>query len=347
MARERRGAWSHPHAGSTDPNPRSRSCDDAVHRTRPTPSSPTCVPVRRPSTNPWPAPVRLALARQRLADSQRAYATGDTAQATTLALSAYLDGVEPIGADAGRARHAALTARDRNRHGPLPQPTGPPLGPGGYRRTGDADQHALFDRAEAVLQNTHTDTTTAFLGSFTILVREGLGGVADRDRHDRVPAQGRAPRGAALCACWLDRCLAGRRGDVGGGNLSCRHQRRQPRSDRRRVGAVRRRGTPERGHLDAPEELGRPLAAISAREAVGGAVAALGNLPVRAGVRGGVSRGVRDDPVLHRDVERTGFRRHPRGLGDRQRGPGRSGVLDAAHEQALCRSAGSSRSVLS
>jgi len=32
----------------------------------------------------------------------------------------------------------------------------------------------LFDRAEAVLQNTHTDTTTAFLGSFTILVREGL-----------------------------------------------------------------------------------------------------------------------------------------------------------------------------
>ena len=35
-------------------------------------------------------------ARQRLADSQRAYAAGDTAQARSLALSAYLDGVEPV-----------------------------------------------------------------------------------------------------------------------------------------------------------------------------------------------------------------------------------------------------------
>ncbi len=33
---------------------------------------------------------------------------------------------------------------------------------------------ALFDRAEAVLQATHTDPVTAFLGSFTILLREGL-----------------------------------------------------------------------------------------------------------------------------------------------------------------------------
>jgi high-affinity iron transporter len=32
----------------------------------------------------------------------------------------------------------------------------------------------LFDRAETALQDTYTDTTTAFLGSFTILVREGL-----------------------------------------------------------------------------------------------------------------------------------------------------------------------------
>ena len=33
---------------------------------------------------------------------------------------------------------------------------------------------ALFDRAETVLQASHNDTMTAFLGSFTILLREGL-----------------------------------------------------------------------------------------------------------------------------------------------------------------------------
>ncbi|MFC6189158.1 MULTISPECIES: cytochrome c/FTR1 family iron permease [Lysobacteraceae] len=114
----------------------------------------------------------LALARQRLADSQHAYAAGDIAQATTLALSAYLDGVEPIEPTLA-ARNTALlrdieTAMARYRT---------QLG----RRTAPADIaaqatkiNALFDRAEAVLQDSHTDTTTAFLGSFTILVREGL-----------------------------------------------------------------------------------------------------------------------------------------------------------------------------
>ena len=114
----------------------------------------------------------LALARQRLADSQRAYAAGDTAHASTLALSAYLDGVEPIEPTLA-TRNAALLreiesamARYRTQLG---------------RRTAPADIatqatqiNALFDRAEAVLQDSHTDTTTAFLGSFTILVREGL-----------------------------------------------------------------------------------------------------------------------------------------------------------------------------
>lgn len=114
----------------------------------------------------------LALARQRLADSQRAYSAGDAAQAATLALSAYLDGVEPVEPTLA-TRNATLlrdieTAMTRYRI---------QLG----RRAAPADIaaqatqiNALFDRAEAVLQDTHTDTTTAFLGSFTILVREGL-----------------------------------------------------------------------------------------------------------------------------------------------------------------------------
>ncbi|ABM95309.1 cytochrome c/FTR1 family iron permease [Methylibium petroleiphilum] len=114
----------------------------------------------------------FALARQRLAESERAYIAGDATQATTLALSAYLDGVEPVeptlaARDVELLREIETTlARYRTQLG---------------RRTAPADLatqkaqiNALFDRAEAVLADTHLDTTTAFLGSFTILVREGL-----------------------------------------------------------------------------------------------------------------------------------------------------------------------------
>ncbi len=114
----------------------------------------------------------LALARQRLADSERAYAAGDITQASTLALSAYLDGVEPaeptLATRDVKLMREIETAMSRYRS---------QLG----RRTAPAEIAAqavqintLFDRAEAVLQDTHTETTTAFLGSFTILMREGL-----------------------------------------------------------------------------------------------------------------------------------------------------------------------------
>lgn len=121
---------------------------------------------------PVPGAGRFALARQRLADSERVYAAGDAAQATTLALSAYLDGVEPIEPTLA-ARNAALLREIETAMAGYRTQIG--------RRAAAADIaaqatqiNALFDRAEAVLQDTHTDTTTAFLGSFTILVREGL-----------------------------------------------------------------------------------------------------------------------------------------------------------------------------
>lgn len=118
--------------------------------------------------NPGP----FALARQRLADSQRAYAAGDAAQARSFALSAYLDGVEPVEPTLA-TRDAALMrdietamARFRTQIG---QGTAP------AEVSAQAVQITeLFDRAETALQDTYTDTTTAFLGSFTILVREGL-----------------------------------------------------------------------------------------------------------------------------------------------------------------------------
>jgi high-affinity iron transporter len=114
----------------------------------------------------------FALARQRLADSQRAYAVGDAAQAKSLALSAYLDGVEAI--------EPTLAARDRALMRNIETAMAlyrAQLGRGAAPAEVSAQATqitALFDRAEPVLQGTHTDPTTAFLGSFTILLREGL-----------------------------------------------------------------------------------------------------------------------------------------------------------------------------
>ncbi len=114
----------------------------------------------------------LALARQRLADSQRAYVAGDAAQATTLALSAYLDGVEPVEPTLA-TRNAVLLREIETAMARFRTLVGRRVAPAEV--TAQAAQvNALFDRAEAVLQDTHTDTTTAFLGSFTILLREGL-----------------------------------------------------------------------------------------------------------------------------------------------------------------------------
>lgn len=114
----------------------------------------------------------FTLARQRLADSQRAYAAGDITRATSLALSAYLDGVEPVEPTLATRNVALLreieTAMARFRTLMGRRATLAEL-------TAQAAQvDALFGRAETVLLEKHTDTTTAFLGSFTILLREGL-----------------------------------------------------------------------------------------------------------------------------------------------------------------------------
>jgi high-affinity iron transporter len=114
----------------------------------------------------------LALARQRMAESLRAYQAGDAGQAKTAALSAYLDGVEPV--------EPTLAARDNALMRELETTMARYRDAIGRRvpasdATAQATQvSALFDRAEAVLQDAHTDRTTAFLGSFTILLREGI-----------------------------------------------------------------------------------------------------------------------------------------------------------------------------
>lgn len=114
----------------------------------------------------------LAVARARLTESLEAYAAGDAAQANTLALSSYLDGFEPV--------EPMLRARDndlmisvetamieyRSRIGadaPLAQVAA-------QKQTVDE----LFVEAERTLTESAGDAMTAFTGSFTILLREGL-----------------------------------------------------------------------------------------------------------------------------------------------------------------------------
>ena len=114
----------------------------------------------------------FATARQHLSEALQAYRDGDFAGAQTLALSAYLDGVEPV--------EPTLAVRDRGlmqaiegamsllrasikRKAPIAEVVGQ-----------TATVTELLDRGETVLRDSNTDSTTAFIGSFTILVREGL-----------------------------------------------------------------------------------------------------------------------------------------------------------------------------
>lgn len=114
---------------------------------------------------------KFTVARQRMADSVVAYQSGDVSRAKSTALSAYLDGVEPVEPLLATRDAALLREIETAMAGYRSQ-----LGQGAPS-TVVADAAAidkLFDRAEAALQETRTDKVTAFLGSFTILVREGL-----------------------------------------------------------------------------------------------------------------------------------------------------------------------------
>lgn len=114
----------------------------------------------------------LSLARNRLAESVQTYERGDAATAERLALSAYLDGFEPIEpqlsardpkllaqVEAAMGKYRALM----NQRAPLPQL---------QQQAREIDR--LFDASGTALQRSGSDAGAAFLGSYTILVREGL-----------------------------------------------------------------------------------------------------------------------------------------------------------------------------
>ncbi len=118
------------------------------------------------------APASLALVREKLAASLDAFRKGDRRAAKEIALSAYLDGFEPVEPTLG-ARDATLLSRIEG-------------GMGEYRAAIDrgvsADDLAnralvlngLFDDAEAALAPSASSSASTFLGAFTILLREGL-----------------------------------------------------------------------------------------------------------------------------------------------------------------------------
>ncbi len=114
----------------------------------------------------------LTLARKQLQDSLAAYKAGNLKKAQDLALSSYLDGVEPY--------EQALAAKDGALKNQIE------VGMSLYRsRIADkapvdqvaaaaADVERLFKLGDHVLAGSRADATAAFLGSFTILLREGL-----------------------------------------------------------------------------------------------------------------------------------------------------------------------------
>lgn len=117
-------------------------------------------------------PATLAVARDKIAQSLAAYNKGDTANAERLALSAYLDGFEPLEPILA-ARDATLMTRIEGAMGDFRSAIG---------RRAPADDVAqkaaiienLFADAETVLSPDAASDASTFIGALTILLREGL-----------------------------------------------------------------------------------------------------------------------------------------------------------------------------
>jgi high-affinity iron transporter len=117
-------------------------------------------------------PATLQLARDRLRESLQALSAGDRKRAEDLALSAYLDGFEPV--------EAILSTRDADLMRQVEQAMS------GFRvaiarnqpeaalRQQLAETELLLDRAEAALAPEAGTDISTFLGALTILLREGL-----------------------------------------------------------------------------------------------------------------------------------------------------------------------------
>ncbi|MGB5939738.1 MAG: FTR1 family protein [Rhodanobacter sp.] len=114
----------------------------------------------------------IPLARARLTASLTAYRAGAKAQATQLALSAYLDGVEPVEPQLN-ARDGALRAQLETAMGAYRTALTSSTSVASVSKQAD-EVDGLLLRAQEVTADAAGDAATTFLGAFTILVREGL-----------------------------------------------------------------------------------------------------------------------------------------------------------------------------
>jgi high-affinity iron transporter len=114
----------------------------------------------------------FGLARQRLQESVQAYASGDAKHATELALSSYLDGVEPL-EQALAARDNALKEQIETAMSSFRSLISQGASASDLKQQAAAID-ALFVRSESVLGHGTSDASAAFFGSFTILLREGI-----------------------------------------------------------------------------------------------------------------------------------------------------------------------------
>lgn len=114
----------------------------------------------------------LNLARSRLKESVDAYSRGDRGSAKRLALSAYLDGFEPVEGLLS-TRNASLMARIEGAMAELRAriDRGEPTSSVTEQATQLGD---LFTQAEAALAPDEATDVSNFAGAFTILLREGL-----------------------------------------------------------------------------------------------------------------------------------------------------------------------------
>lgn len=114
----------------------------------------------------------LSIVRERLDQSLAAYRAGNRVDAKRLALSAYLDGFEPVEPMLG-ARNASLLASVEQSMGELRASIA-----AGRPASEVASQvsriKTLVDEAQATLSPDQASDASAFLGAFTILLREGL-----------------------------------------------------------------------------------------------------------------------------------------------------------------------------
>lgn len=114
----------------------------------------------------------LALARRKLAESIAAYQAGDRKKATDLALSAYLDGFEPVEPRL-KARDDALMVRIESAMVDVRAAITRGESADALRER-ETRLDALFDLAERALAPEQADDGATFVAAFTILLREGL-----------------------------------------------------------------------------------------------------------------------------------------------------------------------------